>query len=327
MKEALGKMEYFGHSKHEDQERTRQARAKLRTSGATPEEVRCVDYTKGHIYSYGTMRTYQNEIKRYADYLEAQGLRKCSMQEAALHTQQYLDYQVDRGLSAYSVHTTASALAKTFGQSLYDYNLPRRRLCDITRSRGARQHDVINQQKVGDVLEANRTLALRRNELKNLRTSNFVDTGQSITMTVRGKGGKINTTVFHSPQELAIIRDLLANKEAGEHVFDRDCFKADADFHHSRAEGLQHRYASVLADIEQRSEARAEYQAEIRAAFAARGKPLRENLDKPYVLRGRHREYCQTHGIPISYDRTAALFVSLSSHYRSDVLIQHYLAK
>ena len=273
------------------------------------------------------MQTYQNEVKRYADWLENQGMHKCSMAEAADRLQDYLDYQADRGLTAWSVHTSCSALCKTFQTDMRSYTIPQRNLCDITRSRGVRAHDDANNRLVGDVLEANRTLALRRNELKNLRVSNFTDTGSSITMQTIGKGGKHNTTVYKHPAELATIRGLIANKVPADYVFDRQAFRNDADFHQSRAEGFQLRYQRICEDMQQRPEARAEYQQMIRDTFAVQGRTLREDLDRPYVCRGSHRASLERQGMAVAYDRTAVMTVSLSCHFRSDTMVQHYLAK
>lgn len=312
MKDALGKMAAYGTSKYEQKQLTR-------SEG--------VDLTKNQIYSYGTMRTYQNEVNRYSNWLDSKGLGKCTMDEAASHVQEYLDYQSDRGLSAFSVHTSCAALSKTFGSSMRDYQIPKRELCNITRSRGVRARDELNANRAASVLEANKTLALRRNELKNLRVSNFSDSGSSITMQTVGKGGKHNETVFRHPQELATIRDLIANKSENEYVFDRKSFKNDADFHQSRAEGFQIRYQRICEDMKNRPEARAEYQQIIRDTFAARGRECKENLDRPYVCRGSHRASLERQGISVTYDRTAVMMVSLESHFRSDVLVQHYLAK
>ncbi len=253
-------------------------------------------------------------------------LPKCSMTEAAGCVQEYLDYQSARGLSAYSVHTSCAALSKTFGTQMQDYSIPKRNLCDITRSRTPAVHDAINANN--SALIANRTLGLRRNELKNLRVSNFTDTGSSITMTTKGKGGKINQTVFRFQEEVSAVRELIANKSPGDYVFDRQAFKSDTDFHQSRAEALQTKYARVMADMASRPEARAGYQAEIQAAFAARGKVCREDLNKPYICRGSHRAALKQKGVATTYDRTAALYCSIGAgHFRSDVTIQHYLAK
>lgn len=327
MKTRLGEMEHYGHSKHADQERTWQERQQLRQQGATPAEVQAIDHTKEHIYSKCTMKTYQNEVKRFGDWLEARGLNKCTMDEAKSHVQEYLDHQTERGLSAYSVHTSCAALSKVFGTTMHDYNIPKRELCNITRSRGSCERDALNDRRAGDVLQANRTLALRRSELKNLRVSNFADNGTSITMNTVGKGGKANETVFRHPEELAVIRGLLADKAENDYVFNREAFKNDADFHQSRAEGFQLRYERIVAEMKARPEARAEYQQIIRDTFASRGRECKEDLNRPYVCRGSHRASLIEQGIPVSYDRTAVMMVSLESHYRSDVLVQHYLAK
>ena len=312
MREALGKMAAYGTSKHEQRQLSKE---------------QGVDLTKGQIYSYGTMQTYQNEIKRYGDWLESKGMHKCTMAEASSHIQEYLDYQADRGLSAWSVHTSAAALSKTFQTDMRSYTIPQRNLCDIVRSRGIRAHDELNNRLVGDVLEANRTLTLRRNELKNLRVSNFTDNGSSITMQTIGKGGKHNTMIYKAPAELATIRELIANKAPSEYVFDRQAFRNDADYHQARAEGFQLRYQRICEDMRQRPEARAEYQQMIRDTFAAQGRTLREDLDKPYVCRGSHRASLERQGIAVAYDRTAVMTVSLSCHFRSDTMVQHYLAK
>lgn len=327
MKTRLGEMEHYGHSKHADQERTWQERQQLRQQGASPTEVQAIDHTKEHIYSKCTMKIYQNEVKRFGDWLEARGLNKCTMEEAKSHVQEYLDHQTERGLSAYSVHTSCAALSKVFGTTMHDYNIPKRELCNITRSRGSCERDALNDRRAGDVLQANRTLALRRSELKSLRVSNFTDNGTSITMNTVGKGGKANETVFRHPEELAVIRGMLADKAKNDYVFSRDSFKNDADFHQSRAEGFQLRYERIVAEMKARPEARAEYQQIIRDTFASRGRECKEDLNRPYVCRGTHRASLIEQGIAVSYDRTAVMMVSLESHYRSDVLVQHYLAK
>lgn len=312
MREALGKMASYGTSKHEQRQLSREQGE---------------DLTKGQIYSFGTMQTYQNEVKRYGDWLEQKGLHKCSMSEAAGHIQEYLDYQADRGLSAWSVHTSCAALSKTFQTDMKDYTIPKRQLCDITRSRGVRAHDEVNNRLVGDVLEANRTLALRRNELKNLRVSNFTDNGSNIVMQTIGKGGKHNTTVYRHPDDLATIRDLIANKSENDYVFDRQAFRNDADYHQARAEGFQLMYQRICQDMQTRPGAREEYQQMIRDTFAAQGRTLREDLDRPYVCRSSHRASLERQGIAISYDRTAVMAVSLCCHFRADTMVQHYLAK
>lgn len=327
MKSALNQQAYFGHSKHDDQLRTIEERQRMKAQGATYEERLAVDYARDKIYSFGTMKTYQNEVSRFANYLAENGMKKCSMAEAKEQIQNYLDYQVGRGLSAYSVHTTAAALCKTFSVPMAQYTIPERKLANITRSRQDCPRDGLNECRAGEALEANRVLGLRRSELKGLRCGSFKDRGSEIQMDTIGKGGKHNTTIFRDPQEIDTIRQLIEGKEKGEYVFSRELFRNDADFHQTRAEAFQSRYQRIVQDMKERPEARAEYQQIIKDTFAEKGKTLREDLDKPYYCRGSHRQQLLEKGLPTSFDRTAVMMVSLESHFRSGVLVAHYLAK
>ena len=327
MKSALNEMAYFGHSKHEDQVRTYQERQQQKAQGIARCDYMKVDYTADKIYSYGTMKTYQAEVGRFADYLSENGYKKCTMEEAKNQIQSYLDYQRERGLSAYSIHTTCAALCKTFQTRMEDYSIPERKLSEITRSRGTHTHDKLNEKRAGEALEANRVLGLRRSELERLRVSDFQDRGTEIQMNTVGKGGKHNTTVFRSPDEIEKVRLMLAGKNQNDYVFDRQLFKNDADFHQTRAEAFQARYQRIVDDMKARPEARAEYQQIVRDTFAAKGKELHEDLDRPYICRGSHRQHLKEQGLSIVYDRTAVMMVSLESHFRSGVLVQNYLAK
>ena len=150
------------------------------------------------------MATYQGEISRYGDYLASQGLGKCGMDEAASHIQEYLDYQSGRGLSPYSVHTTAAALCKTFGKNLQDYNVPKRELANITRGRFGAVHDKYNHANpmVQEVMKANTVLGLRRNELRTLTAGAFADNVSTMTMPTRCKGNKVNTLLVRNPSDI-----------------------------------------------------------------------------------------------------------------------------
>ena len=327
MKHELNQMAYYGHSKHEEQCRTYEERQRLKAQGASREECMKIDYTADKIFSYTTMKTYQNEIDRFANYLEDMGIKKCTMTEAKEHIQDYLDYQKERGLSAYSVHTTCAALCKTFHTKMKDYDIPNRKLSDITRSRGIKPRDTLNEQRASVALEANRILGLRRSELRSLRVNAFQDNGTEIRMTPKGKGGKTNTTIFRDTREIEAIRNLLEDKKSNEYVFDRQQFKNDADFHQTRAEAFQARYQRYVDEMKVNPEKRAEYQKIIRDTFEEHHKEVREDLNKPYYCRGSHRKDLEEKGLNTVYDRTAVMMVSLESHFRSGVLVDHYLAK
>lgn len=343
MKQRLGQMAAFGQSKRADQERTWSERAALRSRGEY-EAAKDIDYTKDKIYSYGTMELYTRHTGYFGQWLCDNGMKNCTMAEAHSQIQPYIDSLVEKGQSAWTVHTAAASVCKVFGDRMDSYNLPKRGLADITKSRTEAIHDGFNSRHYGNLLQANEVLGLRKSTLRDIRTSNFEvvkgagalgDTGvtlsncDKIIMTTKSKGGRINTRTFSAPQEIAEVQNILHGKQPGERIFDKYQFKADCgDLHQSRAVSLQNLYKQVVSDIENRPGARNEYIAAINSAFAAAGKPMRENLDRPYVLRGEHRAYCEQHGIPTTFSRVAALYTSVQAgHLRTDVTIGHYIAK
>lgn len=343
MKQQLGQMAAFGQSKRADQERTWSERAALRSRGEY-EVARDIDHTKNKIYSYGTMSLYTRHADYFGRWLCENGMKNCTMEEAHGQIQNYVDSLVERGQSAWTVHTAAASLCKVFGDKMERYELPKRGLADITRSRTEAKHDSFNSRHYGNLLQANEVLGLRKSELRDLRTSNFTvvkgagSLGEAgvtlancskIVMTTKGKGGRINTRTYAAPQEVAAVQSILQGKQPGERIFDKHQFKADSgDLHQSRAVSFQNLYNQVVHDIETRPGAREEYVAAINASFAASGKQQRENLDRPYILRGEHRAYCEQRGIPISYNHVASLYTSIQSgHMRSGTLIAHYIAK
>ena len=343
MKQRLGQMASFGQSKRADQERTWSERAALRSRGEL-EAAKGIDYTKDKIYSFGTMEIYTRHTEYFGRWLSDNGMKNCTLDEAHGQVQTYLDSLVERGQSAWTVHTSAAALSKVFGDRMDSYDIPKRGLASITRGRTEAKHDAFNTRHFGNLLQANEVLGLRKSELRDVRTSNFevvkgagplgapgvtLANCDKIIMTTKGKGGRINTRTFAAPKEIAAVQSMLHGKQPGERIFDKHQFKADCgDLHQSRAVSFQNLYKQVVSDIENRPGARAEYVAAINAAFAAAGKPMRENLSRPYLLRGEHRAYCEQHGIPTTFSRVAALYTSVQAgHLRTDVTIGHYIAK
>ena len=343
MKQRLGQMAAFGQSKRADQERTWSERAALRSKGEY-EAAKDIDHTKCKIYSFGTMEIYTRHTEYFGRWLCDNGMKHCSMEEAHSQIQPFIDSLVSKGQSAWTVHTAAASLCKVFGDRMDSYDLPKRGLASITKSRMDAKHDAFNARHYGHLMQANEIFGLRKSELRDLRTSSFsfekgagslgeagvtLATCDKIVMTTKGKGGRINTRTFAAPQEIAAVQGILHGKQPGERIFDKHQFKADSgDLHQCRAVSFQNLYKQVVSDIENRPGARAEYIAAINSAFAAAGKPMKENLDRPYVLRGEHREYCQQHGIPTSFSRVAALYTSVQAgHLRTDVTVNFYIAK
>ena len=342
MKQRLGEMASYGQSKRADQERTWSERAALRSKGEY-EAAKDIDYTKDKIYSYGTMEIYTRHTEYFGRWLCDNGMKNCTMEEAHSQLQPYIDSLVERGVSPWTAHLACSSLCKVFSDRMDNYDLPKRSLADITRSRKEAIHDSFNNRHYGSLLQANEVLGLRKSELRDIRTSNFEvvkgagllgDAGvtlsncDKIIARYKGKGGKLNERVYTAPHQVVAIQGMLQGKQSGERLFDKSQFRSDCDLHNSRSIAIKDTYFSVLNDIQTRTGAREEYVAAIRSAFSAAGKTMRENLDRPYNLRGEHRAYCEQRGLPTSFCRVSALYTSIqASHFRTDVTVGHYIAK
>jgi hypothetical protein len=101
------------------------------------------------------------------------------------------------------------------------------------------------------------------------------------------------------------------------------------NFHKQRELRAKDVYERVVADMQNNPESREYYKTFIKNSFERDGKKLRENLEKPYVVRGENRKRLEQQGRALEYDRVAVLYVSLTvlNHYRSDTSVNHYIGK
>ena len=99
--------------------------------------------------------------------------------------------------------------------------------------------------------------------------------------------------------------------------------------HYCRAICAQNTYYAVLQDMENDPAKRAEYIQKIKDEFKRCGRKLKEDLNKPYCLRGYNKKAAESINKPVVYDRVAAMYVSLFilHHFRTDTTILHYLVK
>ena len=176
------------------------------------------------------------------------------------------------------------------------------------------------------------TTGLRRRELGHLKVDDikFIDC-QTVHIFSIGKGGKHNRTVLKGIVAVSKLKEYI--REAEEKGSDFLLTKAEArvpdGLHYCRAMCAQITYNAVLQEMENDPAKRAEYIQKIKDEFKRCGRKLKENLDKPYRLRGYNREAALSIGKPIVYDRVAAMYVSLFilHHFRTDTTILHYLVK
>lgn len=329
LKQALQQQASYGRSKHDDKISTYQKRDALHKQGATFEERMAINDMKDHIYSYGTMRTYQQQVGYFGDYLLQHGCKKISLEESRNYIQEYLDRLQERGQSPWSINTALSAICKATGASAHDYDHPKRTIAKLSRGSCERAHDASNEKNAAHILEANKLLGMRRSELQRLRTEDIFVRDDKVIVKSVGKGGRSNEQVFTLSEEKTAVLALKDGKGAHEKIFAASEFKNDADLHRQRQIRAVTVYDRVVTDMCNNPERREHYKQEIRQEYLRRGRGLREDLDNPYCVRGQNRNRLTAENGKLSYDRVALLYVSITvlNHMRSDVTAAHYVAK
>lgn len=325
----LRKMESYGRSKKADMQKTKADREKLRANGATYSESLRINHSKEHIYSFSTMANYQKEVGYFGDWLIKQGHKRISVEESREYIQPYIDYCVEQKLSPYTINKRLSAICKATHADIQDYNHPERSVAKIERGVAPAIHDEYNERHFAEIIGANRILGLRRNELKRLRVEDFEIYGKSIIVHTIGKGGKENVQIITDKAEIETAKSWLADKNPEDRVFSADNFNNDVNFHKQRELRAKDVYERVVEDMKNNPESREYYKTFIKNSFERDGKKLRENLEKPYVVRGENRKRLEQQGRALEYDRVAVLYVSLTvlNHYRSDTSVNHYIGK
>lgn len=250
------------------------------------------EMVKNSIYSYKTFSTYVEHGANFAKWAkETHGVR--TIDEAKKYVSEYLENQVSRGLSAYTVKLEAAALAKLYGVSSRDFGVetPARHRADITRSRGEAVRDKhFSEEHHKDLVEFCRSTGLRRKELERLTGNKLIERdGRLYVYVENGKGGKEREApVIHNPD---LVREL-CERAGSDRVFPK--VTGNADIH-----GYRREYASELYGMYARD---------------------------PRELPREERYMCRKDQAGVWYDREALRVVSEAlGHNRVDVVAEHYI--
>ena len=328
-------MRFFGTKKHKLKIKNRIRRANIKNlkhKGFSDEEIEkfldeIVIY-KWRIFTESSFNRYLKVIKRFCKYLAAKfQTSHLTMFEAEKYIQEYIDVREARGLSADTLNTDLSALCKVFGRRTIEFRHPPRHGAHLKND--STKYNTETGETTRDVAL---TTGLRRRELGHLKVDDikFIDC-ETVHIFSIGKGGKHNRTVLKGIVAVSKLKEYI--REAEEKGSDFLLTKAEARvpdaLHYCRAICAQNTYYAVLQEMENDPAKRAEYIQKIKDEFKRCGRKLKENLDKPYRLRGYNREAALSIGKPVVYDRVAAMYVSLFilHHFRTDTTILHYLVK
>lgn len=336
----LEEMAAYGESKKAYKDKTnalrRQKYRELIYKGISREniykELLHIDSAKDKIFSYSTMKNYIRFVKDFAAYVYTQtGTTRVSISDSVKYIQPYIDALISKGDSPNTINLKLAAVCKATGQYVVDYTHPIRRYSDVTRSVKSAVRDKYNDKRAAAALELNRAIGLRRNELARLTIDDIHIGEKCAYLYSKGKGGKNNITYISDPAKLDILYKYMSQAitDGRETLLSREQMHHDADLHHARAMCAVDEYNRVLEDININPERREFYKNFIRDIFKKYNKPLLEDLDKPYFLRGAGKKLCISQGKSYIFDRVAVLYVSLTilHHFRSDTTVQHYLIK
>ena len=246
------------------------------------------------IFSYNTFRSYEKHCRAFCKWVKSEHPECRTLKDALEYVPDYLKMRIDRGLSSYTVHLDASALAKLYHCQSKDFGvkLPSRERKNITRSRGSKTHDKhFSEKNNRAVVDFCRGTGLRRHELKALKVGDVAPDGSWVRVR-RGKGGKPRTVPVLPAYQKHVAKCVADAK--GKSVFESKAIKQRMDVHSYRRE-----YANAL------------YRSYVR------------NLK---TLSNQEKYFCRKDKAGIVYDREAMLIVSRAlGHNRIDVIAEHYL--
>ena len=307
--EELRSMLAIGQSKHADK--------------ATGETV-------DKIYSYGTLKAYQQQCIAFAVYCKQ--VRKAkNLADCRQFVNEYLQMNIDKNMSPYTIKLQASALAKLFHCTTKDFiATPSRKRENITRSRYSVKRD--GRYKTGkndDFIRFCKSTGLRRREVTALKGNALrEENGKYYIFVENGKGGrKRMSEVVGSPADIAFVINMM--KTAGERrVFNKI---PDIDIHSLRAEYAKSVYEKYARPrYMYKNERMILYhnrlvttytdKSEVQAFYDSDG-----NLKKGFVD-VRTAYCCKNDKKNICYDRYALLKASQAlGHNRASVVADHYL--
>ena len=283
-----------------------------------------------------TRKAYIRNTKKYI-YFCRENFNCRSFEECKNHIQDYADYLKMQGYTASTIHTYIAAACASFGVKMNEINKLKRIVSEFVRNRNIPQNmrtcQDLENPKWAYIVEFQKRVGIRRNELLHLKGKDFIETPQGVFVRVnRGKGGKKQYQRIMS-EDVKFIKKYFCCVEKDEYIFDRKYFANALPFHKLRAECARNCYFKLLKQVQEDPAFLKVLEQEIRERWQEnkdkRGRikpfPVKE-LRGYYTLRGGNRKRAIEKGLPISYNRLVAMWVSIFklSHYRLNVAIENY---
>ena len=221
----LNDMARFGESKH-------QARQDEHTQ-----------YPEG-IFSYSTMDTYKSKVKIFINWARTNYSEIKELDDLKELVPEYLEEKKAAGLSACTIKTYASALAKLYGckKADFDVEFAKRERKNVKRSRF--EPDKKLEEANPDIVDFVRGTGLRRCELSRLIGEDVYrdSEGKLVVHVRRGKGGK-ERTVTVLAEYVDRVEEIAGKVGAKEKIFKK--LHRGLQLHHYRGDFAATLYKKV----------------------------------------------------------------------------------
>lgn len=209
--------------------------------------------TKNKIYSKATFKTYKQQFKHFADWLEKAHPEAETLEDARAFVDEYLKHLIELERSAYSISTAKAAIAKIMGVEATQFiATPPRLRADIKRSRGVAERDKhISDKKEEELARFTSATGLRRKEMTMIKAEDlFFENGQAYLNVTQGtKGGKprVAKIVGKTDEETKDIVKWIQSKKG--RLFNK--LSSNYDNHFYRATYASRLYNQLKRDIDE----------------------------------------------------------------------------
>jgi integrase len=209
--------------------------------------------TKNKIYSKATFKTYKQQFKHFADWLEKAHPEAETLEDARAFVDDYLRHLIELERSAYSISTAKAAIAKIMGVEATQFiATPPRLRADIKRSRGVAERDKhISDKKEEELARFTSATGLRRKEMTMIKAEDlFFENGQAYLNVTQGtKGGKprVAKIVGKTDEETKDIVKWIQSKKG--RLFNK--LSSNYDNHFYRATYASRLYNQLKRDIDE----------------------------------------------------------------------------
>ncbi len=289
--------------------------------------------------THATIKQHKNNAIKYGQWCK-RTYHSRTKEDCANHIQDYVTHLEGQGLSASTIHTYLAGVCYAFNVNLADVKKPARITAQNQRSRGSKPSDSRSdtQRDISPCLyDFASAVGCRRAEYAALRQNDLVTdvNGHLCVLVRRGKGGKKQYQRI-LPDDIELVKSYFDGSDC--FVFDKSELQNKLDLHALRAKQARKAYTYYLERIQKEPGYREILLTEIKNTWDAddaeraekgwKKKRWRQSqVEGEYRLRGETRKLAEQHGLPISYDRLAAMAVSIYhlAHWRLDVTIDNYL--